>query len=119
MENITNEIIENVTQKQPRGRPKTGFNKKEYHKKRYELNKDLLKEQSKETSKKHYQENKDKILQKKIEVYNQNKDIINQKSKQLQSKYRRGFKLLEILYNSGKITNIDEKLYMEIKNIFV
>lgn len=117
MENITNEIIENVTQKQPRGRPKTGFNKNEYNKKRYELNKDVLKEQFKENSKKYYQQNKDKIKENQLKIYNENKDILNEKAKAHQTKYREGFKLLENLYLSGELNSINQLLLDKIKII--
>ena len=111
---LENNTVDYNIEKRSRGRPKNGFNRKEYDQKRYENNKEKMKE----SFKKNYDENKEKISQRQRRNYNENKTELNAKSKELQSKYRKAYKLLEQLYSSDKIINIDDTIKDQIKDIY-
>ena len=95
-------ILENTPQKQSRGRPKKydidTSNRKEYDQKRYELNKDKLKEVFKEK-------------------YIKNKDKLKEHSKNLQTKYREGYRILNELFDKNQIITSQETLE-KIKLLF-
>jgi len=126
-----NKDINNQIENQPkkRGRPKKydfdSSNRREYDQKRYELNKDEMKEKfkqnysnNKDKLKVKYEHNKDKIIEKQLKRYNENKEELKEKSKELQMKYREGYKLLDLLYKNGHI-NTTVKNIEKIKKIII
>jgi hypothetical protein len=106
MDNKEPEIKDNINkienQPKTRGRPKKYdfdiTNRKEYDQKRYEVNRYQLKDK--------YNQSKEIIKQN----YVKNKDELKEKSKELQTKYRDGYKMLISLFNDNEINTSDEKL---------